>query len=150
MSTDSIQISAPTEIVGFDPGGTTGFAHLLVAPGDPHVIQILDIGEFPHWTRVGELIQPRRHIVYEKYAALSMDVEAIPYEVVGVIRYLATRDSSITLFGQTPGQRYFASRRWPTFLTGYHKHHKDALMHALTYLYHQLNIRGNNIHYLRK
>lgn len=127
-------------IVVFDPGKTTGYCVMGKIAGEWEVVVA---GEFPEGIMVETIITcldpTPTHILYERFHLVSLAVDKTPIEVIGVIKHMArthgyTEDNNL-LVGRSPGDRYFAVRRFKGEPKHSSIHARAAINHAVSWLY---------------
>lgn len=124
--------------MAFDPGKTTGYAVMELVDD---CWKIEEAGEFNEAMLIEHLIsQQPTWVLYERFHLVDIAVDKTPIEVIGVIKYIAGQhgyaEEAKTLIPRSPGDRYFASRRYGE---PRHKsvHARSAINHAIAWLYTQ-------------
>jgi hypothetical protein len=145
------------KVVGFDPGGTTGWVAMVADPSHLGTRPVLVAsGQFPKWSKVSAIIKPGIDVVVcesfglfgHKAMSLIGD-EMIASQVIGVIK-ARCEELGIEYVPQIPGEKvFFMDRRLreygyvPERVTSMHndRHCMDAIRHVLFYLHFTKKVR---------
>lgn len=123
------------KIIAYDPGGTTGFARIYIDRARERVV-IEEIGEFQTWDKFEEHlsnVDDNTLVVYEDFALISLRVNLIPVEVIGVLRYLCCAKFFVRHYAQMPRER-IASEKWYPELDKFTSHYGSAVRHGIAFV----------------
>ncbi len=123
-----------TELIVFDPGGTTGYAKLNCYY-ETNSLVVTEIGEFQTWEKVEELIKyawsrPHVGIVYEGFRLRVISAVLIPVEVIGVIRFLCLK-LKVPHFEQLPHERKLVDTWYQSNMAHFPSHYGSAVRHGI-------------------
>lgn len=131
-------------LLSLDPGRTTGYAEFVVCRRSARLVAA---GEFPVWSDLEGLIRRAHLVVYERAFVSSLAFDPIPFEVVGVIKFLAERYRKAVVRQQPEAAKGVA--RWGDFFNfSFSRHARDAVYHGVSFLVHQRSIQLEKIQIL--
>lgn len=143
----------PFEVVYvYDPGGTTGYARIRI-DYETETIVIEEVGEFTTWTllrqhlmeiKTRNLHTDEACVVYESFTVRQLNVNVLPVEVIGVIKFLCL-EYQIHSFAQEPMHQSIKKSTfspngvppvlaWFPKLSVFDSHHASAVRHGIYFI----------------